>query len=67
MLFRLEHGDGNQKYIVIWGQVPLKVDPSKSKLVVVVFKKLPEKIEVEPRMSQTLSVITSVAYSKVQY
>lgn len=61
---RLEHGDGNQKYIIVSGLVPLLSDPAQAKMVVVMMKRLPTYLEVEARMSQTLSVITAVAYSR---
>lgn len=41
-------------------------DPTQAKLVVVLMKKLEGTLEVEGRMSQTVTVLTSVAYSKVE-
>lgn len=62
--FSIEHGDGNQKYILVSGFSSLASDPSQVKLVVVLMRKLPSTLDVGARMTQTLNVITSVAYSE---
>ena len=60
----IEHGDGNQKYVMVSGFAQSPNEPSQVKMVVVLMKKLPATIDVSARMTQTMNIITSIAYSE---
>ena len=59
---RIEHGDGGQKYIIVSGKVEVP-DQNLSKLVVIVTKKLQPTLEVSARMTESMTILTAVAYS----
>lgn len=61
-LFRIEHGDGGQKYIIVSGKVEIP-EQTLSKFVVVVTKKLQPTLEVSARMTESMTILTAVAYS----
>ena len=61
--YSIEHGDGGQRYVIVSGTVPVP-EQNLVKLVVLVTMKLQSHVEVNPRMTETVTVFTSVAYSQ---
>lgn len=57
--FSIEHGDGSQKYSVVSGQVKSE---NRVRPVVIVWKKLPATLTLQSRTSETLNILTAVAY-----
>ncbi len=66
----IEHGDGSHNYVVVTGSVSVPPPPDGHddeklfKVVAVVVRKLPSSVEASPRMTQSLNVLTAVAYSE---
>ena len=66
----IEHGDGNKKYAVISGIVPVPSDPlstapSKQVIMVsIVAPKFDANLPVKARMTHTLTLLSSISYSK---
>jgi len=58
----IEHGEGGQKYTVVSGEV--KQDRRKM-LVSVVSKRLDSSLEVSPRMTSSIRILTGVSYREV--
>ena len=56
MLKVIEHGEGGQKYSLVTGEV--KTADDKTILVSVISKRLESSLEVAPRMTMSLKVIT---------
>jgi len=66
----IEHGDGNKKYAVISGVVPVPSDPlgtvpsNQVLMVSLVVPKFDTNILVKSRMTHTLTLLSSISYSK---
>ena len=74
MVLRIDHGDGNQKYVVISGIVSIPISPVDSSrstakndqvmMVAIVVPKLEDNIRVKARMTFTQTFISAISYSK---
>ncbi|XP_023319855.1 uncharacterized protein KIAA2013 homolog [Eurytemora carolleeae] len=58
----IEHGEGGQKYSLVTGEV---TSESRRMMVSVVSKRLDSSIEIAPRMTTSLRILTGVAYREV--
>ncbi len=67
---QIQQGDGDKQYLVVSGVVPVppnfetKVPTTDVVMVAIAVPKLADSISVQARMTQTLSLLSAVAYSK---
>jgi len=67
---RIEHGDGNKRYAIISGIVPIPSDPlsiasnDQVRMVTIVVPKIEENVAVKARMTNTFTFLSAISYSK---